>query len=474
MPKTNRINESSTLRSLLPGAGIALIVIVALIFTGMLFVQRSQSLMETQLKDKLRSTAAAAAMQFRGEEIETIRSGNTMQRSTALRDTVLKLAMLKQSITNVRFAYIMRHTKDPKFLEFVADGDLALTDAELDTNGDGQVDENEEASHPGDLYDWSEFPMLESEAFLHPTTDEHIAQDQWGGTLSGYAPIRTQEGIVVGILGIDMAASDYIRLSQSLFSPVAFLLIALAAVCIGGSSVLLLWKRRADALERLEIERSGLLRLAFHQLGGPLTIISWSLQELEESGLDSIRRIVANIEEGVKRLTNILKTLKEADLVHAGKIELKPEFASLTSILKDVSKDLGVRLAARKQTLQLDLTENVTMRLDPKLIAGVATELLTNAIDFSPVGGTITIRSKLEGRHAVFEVEDKGCGIPKKDLGGIFDEFRRGSNATKFKADGNGLGLYIVKGIVERSGGTILIRSREGEGTTVRVRLPIA
>jgi signal transduction histidine kinase len=113
------------------------------------------------------------------------------------------------------------------------------------------------------------------------------------------------------------------------------------------------------------------------------------------------------------------------------------------------------------------------MKLDPKLIAGVAEELLTNAIDFSPDGASITVSSRRTGRTAEFSVIDHGCGIPKQDLRRIFDEFSRGSNATKFKADGNGLGLYIVRGIVEQAGGTVTVVSREGKGTVVTVRLPI-
>ncbi len=74
---------------------------------------------------------------------------------------------------------------------------------------------------------------------------------------------------------------------------------------------------------------------------------------------------------------------------------------------------------------------------------------------------------------AELQIEDHGCGIPKKDLQRIFGEFIRASNANKFKADGNGLGLYIVKGIVERAGGTVGLESHEGMGTTVIVRLPM-
>lgn len=474
MKKILHTSSFRRIKGFLPALCIALIVFLVLIGSGTFFFTRGKAMMELQLKDKLQSTAVAAAMQFDAATILKIRDGDTMATSAALRDTVYRLQSIRDHITGIRFVYIMQRTDDPAFLKFVADADLALTSRELDRDGNGTVDADEEASHPGDLYDWQEFPVLGEEAFLHPAVDKEVAVDQWGGTLSGYAPIRSKTGEAVAVLGIDMSADEYKSLSQSIFSPVAFLLVALAALCIGGSMVLFLWKRRVESLEHLELERSGLMRLAFHQLGGPLTIISWSLQELEEEGPDSIQRTILNIQEGVKRLTGILKTLKEADLVHADKLEYKPEFASLTSVLKTVVDTMGIRLAARKQRVRLELAENITMNMDSKLIAGVAEELLTNAIDFSPDNAEIILRSSLEGSTAIFEVQDFGCGIPKKDLVRVFGEFTRGTNATKYKADGNGLGLYIVNGIIKRAGGTIEIDSTEGKGTTVTVRLPVA
>jgi signal transduction histidine kinase len=226
-------------------------------------------------------------------------------------------------------------------------------------------------------------------------------------------------------------------------------------------------------LEGFESERSGLLRLAFHQLGGPLTIITWSLEELAEEASESIHRTVINIQEGVKRLSEILNTLKSADLVHEGKLEYNPTFVSLTSILEQVVKNSGTKCALRKQRVELDLAENITMRLDAKLITGVAQEILTNALDYSPEGSVITVRSYQKGTSAAFTVIDHGCGIPKKDLRNIFNEFFRASNATLHKPDGNGLGLYIVRGIVEEAGGNIVMDSEEGKGTTVTVELPM-
>lgn len=463
----------SRTKGFLPSVLLSALIVMALVIVGSFFFKRGQMMMEVQLKDKLRSTAAAAAMQFDGDRIGSINDGDSVEQSTVLRETVAKLNDIRDGISSIRYAYIMKKTDDPRMLKFIADADLALTPEQLDRNRNGTVDSDEEASQPGDLYDWTDFPVLGEEAFLHPAVDEEVASDQWGALLSGYAPIRTKSGTIVAILGIDMAADDYRTLAQSIFSPVAFLLITFAAFCIAGSIVLFLWKKKLDGMEQLELERSGLLRLAFHQLGGPLSIISWSLQELEESGPDSIQKNIEDIHEGVERLKAILKTLKDVDLVHSGRLEFKPEFASLSSVLRDVVAEADTRLKSRGQRVRFDLTENITMRMDTKLIAGVLHELLSNAIDFSPDGAEIIVRSRTAGTKAMVEIEDFGCGIPAADLPRVFDRFTRGANATKYKADGNGLGLYIVNGIVRSLEGTVTIKSREGHGTSVIVKLPI-
>lgn len=465
---------SERFRILVPVVLVACLSVLALTVAGMLFYVRGKEIMEEQLKEKLRSTATAAAMQFNGDLIDQITPESTMDNSEALRTVVHKLDQLRKDVANIRFAYIMEKTDDPTMHAFVADADMALTLEELDDNGNGTLEEDEEAAKPGDLYDWSGFPVLGQEAFVHPSVDEEVGEDQWGPIISGYAPIRRENGQVIATLGIDMAANDFTKLSSSIFSPVALLLILLATVSIAGGTVLAFWRRRIEELERLETERMGLLRLAFHQLGGPLTIISWSIEELEDEGPASIQRTVENIHEGIRRLSVILKTLKEADMVHAGKIDYQPQTVSLSSIISQVVHEAETKLKKRKQTVALSLDDSLTMKLDPKLIASVVQELLTNAIDFSKDGDEIRIVSERVGdAWAEFRIIDTGCGIPKKDQRRIFEEFSRASNAIKFKADGNGLGMYIVQGIVQRAGGKVSIRSAEGRGTTVRVRLPL-
>ncbi len=464
----------SRLKILLPIVTVSCIIIGTMMFAGILLFFRGRMIMEQQLKDELRNTASVGAMLFDGATLDQLHSGDTMNSSATLRRTVQKLQLLRENVTHVRFAYILRKTSDPNLLEFIADADLALTPELLDRNKNGTVDNEEAAALPGDTYDWIEFPALSIDAFLHPTVDDRIGSDQWGPVISGYAPILRSNGQVAGVLGIDMKADEFLGISNSIFSPVALLLTLLAVLCLGAGSSLLIGHRRLESFRQLDIERSGLLRLAFHQLGGPLTIIRWSLEELEEEGPTSIQRSIINMQEGVKRLTSILKTLKNADLVHTGKIDYKPEFTSLTYILEQVVKEAAPNLAIRRQSVVLDLEKNITMKLDTKLISGVAQELLQNAIDFSADGQSITVRSHRHNKFAEFSVIDHGCGIPKNDLHRMCEEFTRAGNATKFKADGNGLGLYIVRGIVEQSNGRVFITSSEGHGTTVTVRLPIA
>lgn len=462
------------LQPMLPVTGMICIILLSLVAVGMLLYRQGQGQLEQQLRDRLRDTAAAAAMQFDPTVLASIHKGDTPATSPALRDVVMRLRALREQLHEVRFIYLMRRTKDPNTLEFIADADIASTESELDRNKNGVVDQEEMPSQPGDLYSLDPFPALREEAFLHPTVDAEIGVDQWGPVISGYAPIVAKDGVAVAVLGIDMSADDFLRSSRNLFSPVVSLLVLLSLVSIGSGAVLFAARRRVEILRRLEVERSGLLRLTFHQLGGPLTIIRWSLEELQESGSPEDRRTIANIQEGLKRLMGILKTLKDADQVHAGRLSSTPEIVQLDAVIDLVTKQVGSKLAVRRQRVQVHTEPSLQISMDRSLAIGLFEELITNAIDYSPDGAETHVTCRKVGRMAEIIVADHGYGIPRKDQHRIFGEFIRASNATRYKADGNGLGLYIVKGIVEHAGGTIALVSDEGKGTTITVRLPLA
>ncbi len=459
-----------------PSRGIIVLYILLIVATMTLiatvFFVRGRILMEQQIKDKLRSTATAAAMQFEDAPLERFTNENALQDREYLA-IVSKLQEIRESISGVRFAYIMRKTNTEGEFAFIADADLALSESALDKNGNGTVDASESPGLPGEVYDASQAPALQ-EAYLHPTADESFTSDVWGMMMSGYAPIHNASGAVMGVLGVDMDAGDFTEISRSIFSPLALLLVLLTAIILSGIVLMAISRQQVDTLKILDTERAGLLRLTFHQLGGPLTILNWSLELLKEKhDSEDVKEHISVMEEAMNRLSNISNSLRDAERVHDGTMKYKPSVASLNAVILRSASEAKQLLSQSKQRLSLKLHADLIMRLDAKLIQAVMRELIGNAMDFSPPHSTITIITSRHGKYARVEVSDNGHGIPRTDISRLFQEFRRGSNATLYKSDGSGLGLYIVRGIIEQASGRIWLESEENKGTSVIFELPI-
>ncbi|MDO8648804.1 MAG: ATP-binding protein [Candidatus Peregrinibacteria bacterium] len=455
---------------------IALGAVVSVLVAGSLFFVRGRAMMETQLKERLRATAAVAVLQFDAEEIANLPRTNQPE-NAAYRDAVIRLGRIRQEIPGVHYAYIMRRTDDPMTLQFVADADAFATDVDLDRDKNGTVEEDEEASFAGDPYDISEIPALQGEAFLRPTVDEDITVDQWGTLISGYAPIRRAGGEVVAVLGLDMDAEEFQALSHSIFSPIALLLFLAAGSAIAAVIVVSLARRRMAMLRELSDGKSSLMSLTSHQLGSPLTIFKWSVEALRDrSKKESLERAVkehiARMDEGIERMDSVLTALQDADRIQSGTLGYHPQKLSLNATVRDVLRTLPA-VQKMKRKIALTLGKDVTMPIDRKLLAGVLRELIDNALNFSPERSVITIRTVRRADEVQFCVIDHGCGIPAKEIPHIFEKFVRGSKAVKLQPNGNGLGLYIAKGIIERAGGRMWITSVEGKGTTVCFTLRI-
>lgn len=458
-----------------PILSVALLVVGTLVVLGFFLFLRGSTLMEGQLKDQLKATASVAAMQFPPEIIADIAERGS--EASGYKEAVARLRTIREAIPAIRFAYIMRKTDDPLMLAFVADADGLATSAQLDTNHNGLVEENEEGSQPGDLYEMSGVPALQGPAFENPAVDEEFTYDKWGTTMSGYAPIRNSDGSAIAVLGIDMGAQEYIALSRKVFSPMAFILLVFAALSLAAIIAGYMLRRRAEALHRIDRERSGLLLLAMHQIGSPLTIIRWSLEELtDQLGKASLEQAVkehaSNVSAATELLDRILVELREASDVDTGTIVYKKELVILRTVIASVTNEFQPALKEKKQTIELAIDPSLSLSLDRLMIAGVLRELVRNAITFSSSESNITIAAKRDAKSVLVEVVDRGCGITKTDLARMFEKFTRGANAHLYQPNGSGLGLYIAKGIVRRAGGDIWIKSKEGQGTTVSFTLP--
>ena len=122
--------------------------------------------------------------------------------------------------------------------------------------------------------------------------------------------------------------------------------------------------------------------------------------------------------------------------------------------------------------MEADIEDSIIVELDSHLMLSVWNNLLSNAIKFTPKGGNIVVKLYRNANNAIAEVKDNGCGMDEKTLKHVFDKFYQGD--TSHAAQGNGLGLALVKRIVELSNGTINVISEIDKGSTFIVTLPIA
>jgi len=458
---------------------VVLITTIFLLVLGVFFFVQGKRVMDQLVRERLMNVASIAAMEFPGEQIMQIRGRMDLERP-AYRTLVERMQSIRSEVSDIRNMYIFRRTENPLELEFVVDVDSLQTTTEADRNRNGVIDPEEELSLPGDRYSIADIPVLQREAFEQPSTDDTIIFDQWGATFSGYAPIRTQDGKSVAVLGIDMTAHDYKEFLQAIFSAQSFFLFILGSFLVALFILVSFWRGRAEQMQRLNDERSWLMELVLHQVGTPLTIFKWGVESLQETckrvGGEEVQEAKENVllmQDGISRLEHVTDVLLAADKVQTGHFAVHPEDVSLAEVISPIVQAIEPQLKRREQTVQVDVEKGLHISIDRKLLAGVIRELFDNAMIYSPKGGEIAVSGHAHGNMAEISVRDHGSGIPHADLKRIFERFARGSNAGHYDPNGTGIGLFIAKGIVERFGGRITAESTQDKGATITFWLPL-
>ena len=235
-------------------------------------------------------------------------------------------------------------------------------------------------------------------------------------------------------------------------------------------------RRRA---EEASLAKSRFLATMSHELRTPLNAIL-GFSEVMKSELFGPHAVAAyrdysnDIHTSGEHLLRLINEILDLSRVEAGRYELKEESVSLPGVIEDCMRLLTLRARKRDVTLT-DVVEPDMPRIwaDERAIRQIALNLLTNAIKFTPPGGQVVVKvgwTKVGGQY--FSVKDNGPGIPEHEIPVIMSSFGRGSMAQKNADEGTGLGLPIVKGLVELHGGTFTLRSKLREGTEVLVILP--
>jgi CheY-like chemotaxis protein/two-component sensor histidine kinase len=211
-----------------------------------------------------------------------------------------------------------------------------------------------------------------------------------------------------------------------------------------------------------------------HELRNPLSPILTALQLMKLRGSDASERERTVIERQVNHLTRLVDDLLDVSRIARGKVELKEEIVEIAEIVAKAIEIASPLLEQRTHTLNVQVQrKGLTVRGDATRLSQVISNLLTNAAKYTPPGGHITIRTEEDGGEVVVRVRDTGMGIAPEVLPRVFDLFVQERQAIDRSQGGLGLGLTIVRNLVERHGGKVSAHSEgPGKGSEFVVRLP--
>ncbi len=183
------------------------------------------------------------------------------------------------------------------------------------------------------------------------------------------------------------------------------------------------------------------------------------------------REYLADIMSSSKTLLAIINDILDLATIDAGVLQLKLTDVGVRAIIDAAILGIRERAVRNRLTIEIAVADEVTeFMADEARMRQVLYNLLSNAVGFSKMDGTVRLACWSEDGNIIFRVEDDGVGIPKDQLGRIFERFESRSHGSDHR--GAGLGLSIVKSLVELHGGTIDIASEEGKGTRVTIRIP--
>ena len=213
-----------------------------------------------------------------------------------------------------------------------------------------------------------------------------------------------------------------------------------------------------------------------HEFRTPLAAQLASIELLRE-GLSDMpvaaqRELLANVERGVLRLMRLIDNLLESVRIEAGQHSIRQQPVDLLEVIADARDLIEPLLRQRQLGIELDKSGiGAIVRGDAQRLGQVFVNLLANAAKFAPEGSTIRIGGALRGTHTEVWVEDEGSGVPQGASDAIFERFQRGADSEP-DAPGLGLGLWIVKSIIERHGGTIRMQRTHDQRTRFVLSLP--
>jgi PAS domain S-box-containing protein len=278
------------------------------------------------------------------------------------------------------------------------------------------------------------------------------------------------------LTGMPVSEKMHYRRKNGLSVPVA---ISVSPILLDGKPIGAIQVFRDITLEQ-EVDRmkSEFISLASHQLRTPLSaiktyshmLVDGYMGEVTPSQKKSLRTIIS----ATNRMNELISTLLNITRIESGTIAVTPKLLQMDKIAEEVLKEVSLMAADKSIDLSLQQSgqSSMSIKTDSLILKEIITNLVSNAIKYTPDNGSVTILVRARAHDIQVSVIDTGWGIPKYAQDQIFSKFFRAHNIVKRETTGTGLGLYLVKGLIDRLGGKIWFTSEEGNGTTFCFSLP--
>jgi signal transduction histidine kinase len=227
--------------------------------------------------------------------------------------------------------------------------------------------------------------------------------------------------------------------------------------------------------QRAVTTREDVLAIVSHDLKNPLSNIELAvnlLRGFERIDANDVNEFVNKVQRAAEQMEILIADLLDFARIQSGTFSVLISAERLSQAVMPVIDRMRALAEAKRQTLEVDIPSSLPcVAIDAQRIGQVVSNLVSNAIKFTPQEGTIRVSARQRDHQIVVSVTDTGPGVPQEHLSKIFDRFWR-TPGTKQK--GSGLGLSIAKGIVEAHGGTIWAESQMGKGSSFSFTVPLA
>ncbi|MDD3646955.1 MAG: ATP-binding protein [Candidatus Dojkabacteria bacterium] len=235
-----------------------------------------------------------------------------------------------------------------------------------------------------------------------------------------------------------------------------------------------------DITKEKEVDRmkTEFVSIASHQLRTPLSAIRWTLEMLIGGDAGKLKNeqdmLARRAYVSTQRMVDLVNSLLNVSRIESGQLSVDPKATDIKKLASDVVYEFSKLIAQKKQKFDFDAGKMDKINTDPKLLREVVANLISNAVKYTPDEGEIEFRIERGKKDMKFTVKDSGIGIPEAEQKKLFTKFFRAENAAAIENEGNGLGLYLVKSLVELLGGEVGIKSEEGKGTEAWFTIPLA